>query len=505
MAVSLLTVTDNPVHNLSGISQYTETAAGRLGGKLTTLNFPGALDPLLTFKPPVEFSKISDPWSLPSIYRDPNEPPGGNLIYLSSSLGSYFYLPEFPKISLFETEGDPFFAGGHIAAAGRYLLFRINSPATAYRLVLDLTTTILADGKAQLPAARVLGEGTASIGLVGHGAARVLSPTFKPLVIDGVCYVLLDLGADAKNIRSPRTGLMALYGNDVDIDYRRVVAFLRNIRLKSEDASFSGAAPSKVERFPADLANHNLEFSGIYEDGWVGDRGFLRLHSDTAGSAVIRGTFPAGIGMDEVELTLKVGDSAPVRKMLAPGYFVISAPAPKGSSRIAFEFSKIGRLPVGDNRPAVALISSVAIENAEADLSIATPKSIASTVKDSTGLYWDSWAAPYGSMTVEATEDSVLTLTGLMSGIEGQQIIIGSDASTVIRRDLPDGAFTIKVPVKAGRSKVSFSFSKSMNQGERRISALIQSAKIETKSSLPSLAELREMVKKFLIEARDGS
>jgi len=44
-----------------------------------------------------------------------------------------------------------------------------------------------------------------------------------------------------------------------------------------------------------------------------------------------------------------------------------------------------------------------------------------------------------------------------------------------------------------------------MDQGERRISALIQSAKVETESPLPSLAEVREMAKKFLIKARDGS
>jgi hypothetical protein len=483
-AVSVKTVVDNPAHNISGITEYTKTTASRLLPKLLTLNFPNAPAPLSTFKPAVEFSKKSDPWSLPSIYRGPNEPSAGELIYLNSSLGSYFYLPELSQISLFENESDTFFAGSQFAAAGRYLLFRINSPAARYRLVLDLTTSILADGKSQLPPARVIGESAASIGLVGNGAARVLSPTFKPLVVDGVSYVLLDLGTDPKNIQTPRTGLMALYGNDVDIDYRRIVAFLRRVRLKSEDASLADTAPSKVQSFPADLSNHNLEFSGFYEDGWVGDRGFLKLHSDAAGSAVIRGTFPAGIGIDSVELSMTVGDGEPVRRTLAPGPFVISAPAPKGSSRIAFEFSKIGKLPGADGRPAVALISSVAIENADTDLSIATPKSIANAVKDSSGLYWDSWASPYGSLTVEAKKDSILTLTGVIYGIEGQQIIIGSDASTIIQRDLPDGAFTIEVPIKAGRSAVSFAFSKTMIQEGRKVSALIQSATIDSPSSV---------------------
>jgi hypothetical protein len=66
---------------------------------------------------------------------------------------------------------------------------------------------------------------------MGHGAARVVSPPFSPLIVDGAAYVLLDLGVDAKLLNVPRTGLMKLYGTKVPIDYRRMVAFARQIRL----------------------------------------------------------------------------------------------------------------------------------------------------------------------------------------------------------------------------------------------------------------------------------
>jgi hypothetical protein len=122
-------------------------------------------------------------------------------------------------------------------------------------------------------------------------------------------------------------------------------------------------APSAIRAFPADLAKANLEFSGIYADGWLEERGFVVLSADCAGSVVFRGMFPKGIGLDSIDLTLRVAGGEPVVKHLQPGSFEIRLPAEKGKSRIDFGFSSIGRLPSGDNRPATALLSSVSIES----------------------------------------------------------------------------------------------------------------------------------------------
>ncbi len=124
----------------------------------------------------------------------------------------------------------------------------------------------------------------------------------------------------------------------------------------------SGVLPSAIHAFPADLANANLEFTGIYADGWLGERGFVVLSADCPGYVVFRGMFPMGLGLDNVDLTLGVTGEKSIVKHLQPGPFEIVLPAGKGKSRIDFGFSAIGRLPSGDNRPAVALLYSVSIE-----------------------------------------------------------------------------------------------------------------------------------------------
>jgi hypothetical protein len=153
-----------------------------------------------------------------------------------------------------------------------------------------------------------------------------------------------------------------MYGTSVPLDYRRVVAFIRKIRAVDSEAADENVAPSRIANFPADLGNPNLRFSGIYEDGWVGNRGFVTLSSVAPGKAIIRGMVPAGIGIESVELTMTAGNSPPVTKSLKPGSFEIETPVEGGETRIHFEFSGMGRLPPPDNRPAVALLKSVSIE-----------------------------------------------------------------------------------------------------------------------------------------------
>ena len=365
VASGVSNVAQNPGSSLLGLKAYTEAAGREFAPNTIDLPFPGTQsNPAKTFKSSfASFSRSADVWPMRSIYYDAAEPNTNRLILLSSNLGSYYYLPDFlAKISLFEVEQDIFFPNALFAAAGRYLLFRVEHPTKKQRLLLDLTTTIMANGKAELPPATVAGETRTLIGLEGHGAARVLSPPFAPLVVDGVAYALLDLGAEARLMKIPRSGLMGLYGRSVPLDYRQVVAFVRKIRAVDSEAADENVAPSRIANFPADLGNPNLQFSGIYEDGWVGDRGFVTLFSAVPGKATIRGMVPGGIGIESVELTMTAGNSPPVTKLLKPGSFEIESPVEGGETRIQFQFSDIGRLAPPDTRPATALLSSVSIE-----------------------------------------------------------------------------------------------------------------------------------------------
>jgi hypothetical protein len=363
---TLVVPDSNPLHNTRQIRDFVERAATRLDLIPVELPFDYGSTSVITTRPPVEYSELVADGISESIFNGGNSAGkiGQNrLIFMNSNLGSHYYLPEAGVVGIYATEPDSFFSGGRFAAVGRYLLFRVASPGRSVRLELDLTTSILGDGEARLPPATVVGETPVQVGLAGHGAARVISPPVSPLVVNGVAYLLLDLGAAPKHIEIPRRGLMRMYGTKVPIDPRLMVAFARRISLIDADSGPTAAAPAAIRHFPADLANQNLQFSGIYEDGWLGDQGFVVLSNGCQGGKVVfRGMFPNGLGLDSVDLSLKVAGGESLVKHLEPGAFELVLPANKGNSRIEFKFSATGRLPAGDNRPATALLSSVSID-----------------------------------------------------------------------------------------------------------------------------------------------
>jgi hypothetical protein len=487
----------NPVHGKLGITEFARRAAPLVIRDTVLVSFPyrplGG-EPVVISKPPVEFSKTAVDGSRDSIFNESERvdaltalaSPANRLVFLNSSLGSHYYLPESGVTSIFATEKDTFFPGGKHAAIGRYLLFRVNSPAKSVRLVFDLTTSILGDGSANLPPAVVVGENAIPVGLMGHGAARVVSPPFSPLVVDGVAYVLLDLGADAKLLNVPRSSLMKMYGANVPIDTRRMVAFARQIRLIDADVLGTPVTPSGLDKFPSDLANRNLEFSGIYEDGWLGNEGFVVLSSDKPGKLVFRGLFSKGLGLDSVDLALTVEGGGSIRKHLEPGLFEIEIPAGAGRSRIGFHFSAIGRLPAGDSRPAVALLSSVSIEagdakSSEPSTSVNLPKVIQRVGVQADGVFLDGWLARKSFVVVNSVQAGKAILRGMVPGnigLEDQKIEITNDAGDIVRMTLGAGPFDIEVPVKAGRSKLSIDFSRAVDlpKGDgRNVAALLQS------------------------------
>jgi hypothetical protein len=490
-SLSLRNVGANPLHKPMGISQFAERDTSLLEPISLRLRFNYRLRddaPIEIMLPQAVYYKTVTDRADDSIWIDDLAINSGTnrLTFLASSLGNHYYLPDFvAPTTVYATEKDNFFAGGKFAGVGRYLVFKVNSPTKSVRLVLDLTTSILGDGSASLPPANIVGESAVSVGFLGHGAARVVSPPFSPLIVDGAAYLLLDLGSDAKLLKVPRQGLMKLYGENVSLDYRRIVGFARQIRLVDASVELP-KPPTRLNKFPLDLANRDLEFSGIYEDGWLGDQGFFVLSSDKPGKVFFRGLFPQGLGFEDVDLTLAVEDGQSVVRRLTPGPFEVELPVGAGSSRISFQFSAIGRLPAGDGRPAVALLSSVSIEPGDTrppDLRtpLSVPKVIEGVGVDSGGIFSDGWLAKDAFVVIKSPKAGQVVMRGLIPGgvdLEGQEIEVISDAGSIIRKKLETGPFEIETPVKAGSSRLSIAFSRTTNlpKGDgRNVGALLKS------------------------------
>jgi hypothetical protein len=302
----------------------------------------------------VVFNRRSLPEGSPALVSMPCGAPRDLLAFVSSKLGQSFYLPEQRQyVSYYQLEGDFFFPGHTFSGFGRYVLLRVLGPTRHARLELDYTETLRHDGANRLPPAAAVGASRMAFPVVGRGSARVFSPPLRYQMIAGVPYVLLDLGENGQLSRVPRTGLEGLYGRSEIIDPHFLTAYLRNVSLISETEYDHLDPPLALSSFPRDLANEDLEYSGIYEDGWIGEDSYAVLAGGAAADLRVQGEVPAGAGKHlEVLLNRRVVASVPA----PPGPLNVSVPVPASSSsrRVELRFAASVKLKAPDLRPASA-------------------------------------------------------------------------------------------------------------------------------------------------------
>ena len=290
-----------------------------------------------------------------------------HLFFIHSQFGNHYYGYEDPRrISIYQLERDYFFAGRSMSGVGRHLLFQVVNPSQPVRFVLDLTATLKGDSENRLPPAVALGENRRPFPIVGRGSARVFSPPLTPQIVRGRAYVAIDMGVEGQRFPERRTGLMVLYGRDIPRDRRSLVGFARDISLVSEEDYGRLAPPSYLDTFPAGLTDPNLEYSGLYEDGWVSDTAFFQLTQPNAPAAVaVRGTVPKlNDPSFSSELRVLVDGQELARRVLTLGEFDIRVAAPRGAGRrrIDLRFSNVQRLRGRDRRPTAARLRFVGFE-----------------------------------------------------------------------------------------------------------------------------------------------
>jgi len=139
--------------------------------------------------------------------------------------------------------------------------------------------------------------------------------------------------------------------------------------LVSCGGNSSGTAPSRLEHFPADLSNSQVDASGIFADGWVSGTASANLQQPDGDQAVaIRGTIPKiGDPAFKTEVTLLVDDAEVGRRSVGLGDFQLSAPVKKqpGKRRVTVAFSASQELPSGDGRIVGARLKFLGFEPAK--------------------------------------------------------------------------------------------------------------------------------------------
>ncbi len=147
----------------------------------------------------------------------------------------------------------------------------------------------------------------------------------------------------------------------VPADERWLSTFGRDVSLVSEDQYQALQPPSSLNNFPADLANKNLEYSGIYEDGWISEQAFFVLSPDSSSKFLtIAGSVPQIKDIDfSTVLRLSIDGKEIAAQKLGLGNFELSVPVTsiQGKQRIDTSFSKYQQLPGADGRtPRVRIV-----------------------------------------------------------------------------------------------------------------------------------------------------
>jgi hypothetical protein len=174
------------------------------------------------------------------------------------------------------------------------------------------------------------------------------------------------MGRDGRQFPSATSGLMLLYGRSIPADQRRITTFGRDISLISQEQYQAIQPPASLKSFPLDLANKNLEYSGIYEDGWISERSFFVLSPDTNSKFItVNGSVPQ-LDDSKFSTVLKVSVNGKEigSKILGVGNFDLKMPASSmaAKQRIELAFSNYQTLPNGDGRIAPAKINFIGFE-----------------------------------------------------------------------------------------------------------------------------------------------
>ena len=291
------------------------------------------------------------------------------LLFIHSSRGNQYYLGDRHSISYFQQETDAFGTKAGFNGIGQFMLLRVENSSDEIFLRVQATKTIM--GKALnrwSSEAVVMGENSVKLGAVGAGALNLFVGPIKPIKLDGVSYVAIDFKQPALPLPIRRTGLKALYNANISLDYRRLVAYGRDISALSKDELLELNRPRFISQFPEDLfKTKGLEYSGIYEDGWISKDSKVTLDGSTKGDYVrLKGFVPEMSNRAmKGSLSVAINGELPYKVSTKPGAFDLLLPIKQGHANTCIDlaFSEETYLEGDDGRSISAKIEYMGLFN----------------------------------------------------------------------------------------------------------------------------------------------
>ena len=418
-------------------------------------------------------------------YYVATDAPVNKLIFVHSKLGPHYYSHDQAHAAFFQLEVDPMARGELISSFGRHILFEVLNPSVRPRLVMTLTDTVIKQFDSVLPTPHVQGQ---TFGFVGRGEGRVFSEPLQMTEIDHIPYLAIDMGRDGRRFPNLNAhGLMLLWGADINPDPRNITAFNRDISLISEEQFNAIKAPESLKNFPSDLADKNLEYSGISEDGWISERSFFSLEpKPDARYLLVRMEVPR---LDDpsfkTNLEVSIGGKPVGSQELAVGYNQIMIPIVaasfKGRQRVELSFSKYQRLPGLDGRYTPGRVSFIGFTEMTAPENLQNfPADLANKNLEYSGIQGDGWISDHSFFSLEPKPDARYLLARIMVPLLKDPsfkttLEVSVGGKPVGSQELGIGENEIKIPIDPsslkGRQRIALSFSKSQTlpEGDGRI------------------------------------
>jgi hypothetical protein len=447
------------------------------------------------------FNKFSpgDGWREQNMYQYKLESQVHNrLIFIHSELGPHYYSSARFKAAFFQREREPVTGGSvYFHGTGRYNLFRVVRPTDKIRLVVDFTRTPLGGDRYELPkAAKVIGKEDFNLGFVGSGSARVVSSLLEPEYFEQQAYITVDFGDKALPIMKHKTGLMRLWGDRFNLDDRRLVGFTRDISLITDEEYQKLERPSRITDFPGDLSrNPGLEYSGLFEDGWVGPDSFFKLAGSHPGQVVyFKGYIPdtPEYRTRGLDLTISINDKPTEIVNLRTGEFTLTrlVREPAAVTTIRLQFS--GSMPYGerDTRYLSAFVRELSVGDLPDFTSFRAIRNRSGEGFKLGGVDEDGWIGQRATFDAPLfNEFKVLKLDLEMPGwasVDGNRLMLSIDgqrySADVVHKGTYFSAFLPLLAGQAHRIALEAERAFALPEGKRERSFLIKNISFENLS-----------------------
>ena len=203
---------------------------------------------------------------------------------------------------------------------------------------------------------------------------------------------------------------MRLYGQRYNLDDRKLVGFTRDVSVITDEEYRHLHRPTRISKLPDDLYEETgLEYSGIFEDGWLADHSYICLAGTKKGDIfTFRGEIPNLTDFKQgitLVLTINGQDTEPI--VLHPGPFTINRFILGDSdiTRVDIAFSKAQVYGANDSRRVSAFLYECSVRPTD-DL-VVFNRALDRVPGDSfqiQGLAPDGWAAKGVSFHLPPTE-----------------------------------------------------------------------------------------------------